>query len=72
MPLEAVAGSVARRWARRPARPWRRASVCSRRSKSVGTKAIESPSTVAISASVAGITVIVKGSGPGKTPKRSP
>ena len=72
MPLEAVAGSVASRWASRPVRPWRSASVCSRRSKSVGTNAIESPSTVAISASVAGITVIVNGSGPGKTPKRSP
>ena len=53
MPLEAVAGSVASRWASRPVRPWRSASVCSRRSKSVGTNAIESPSTVAISARVA-------------------
>ena len=68
MPADAVAGIVARRWAIRPIRPWRSASVCSRRSKSVGTSAIESPRTVTIRASEAGITVIVNGSGPGKTP----
>ena len=68
MPSDAVAGIVAARCASRPIRPWRRASVCRRRSKSVGTSAIESPRTVTISASVAGITVIVNGSGPGKTP----
>ena len=72
MPADAVAGTVAARWATRPTRPWRSASDCRRRSKSVGTSATESPSTVTTSASVPGITVIVNGSGPGKTPKRSP
>jgi hypothetical protein len=72
IPADAEAGRFASRCAHLPSFPWPRANPSSRRCRSVGTSAVETPIAVRITAMIAGTTVRPKGAGPWKMPSRSP
>ena len=72
MPAEADAGRLASCCAIRASRPPLRAQPPSRRWRSVGTSAIDSPMASAMPANTAGTTVRPNGASPGNIPIRRP